>query len=211
MKDEVNERTLPSGGGGNISAAAVPGLRHRSVSRDRLSSTEPERRPRWSAGLEFRSHSPALPHNGASPAPLCSIRLRCLLLGMVYRASRLAANFPHFALIDGVGNDCFGGVLARLELRPLRFLWGVGLFFPDFDVFVARNRLRALRLLLVGRADGQAPAWRQPWPLRKPPASRHNNSGRVQTSESPLRSAKSSLLCPVRFGQSRQLPALGTS
>jgi hypothetical protein len=72
---------------------------------------------------------------------------------MVYRASRLGANFPHFPFIDAVGNNCFSGVLVRLELRPFRFLWGVGLFFPDFDVLVARNRLLAFRLLLVGRAD----------------------------------------------------------
>jgi hypothetical protein len=33
----------------------------------------------------------------------------------------------------------------------------------------------------------------------------------LEVSEFPLRSAKSSLLCPVRFGQSTQLPAAGTS
>jgi hypothetical protein len=71
---------------------------------------------------------------------------------MVDPASRLRANFPHFTLIDAVGNNCFGGVLARLELRPFRFVWGVGFFFPNFYVLVAWNRLLALQLL-VGRAD----------------------------------------------------------
>jgi hypothetical protein len=90
---------------------------------------------------------------------------------MVYRTSRLGANFAQFALIDAVGNDCFGGVLARLELRPFCFLRCVGFFFPDFDVLIARNRLLTFRLLLVGRADlGRVPAWQKPWLLREPPA-----------------------------------------
>jgi hypothetical protein len=72
---------------------------------------------------------------------------------MVYRAGRLGANLPQFALVDAIGNDGLGGVLARLEFRPLRFLRCVGLLLPDFDVLVARDRLLAFRLLLVCRAD----------------------------------------------------------
>ena len=76
-----------------------------------------------------------------------------LFLGMVYRAGWLGANLPQFALVDAVRHDGFGGVLARLEFRPLRFLRCVGLLLPDFDVLVARDGLFAFGLLLVCRAD----------------------------------------------------------
>src|SRR5580692_1453352 len=72
---------------------------------------------------------------------------------MVYRAGWLSANLPQFALVDAVGNDGFGRVLAGLEFRPLRFLRRVRLLFPDFDVLVTRDGLLAFRLLLVCRAD----------------------------------------------------------
>jgi hypothetical protein len=72
---------------------------------------------------------------------------------MVHRASRLGANLAQFAFVDAVGNDCLGGVLARLEFRPLCFFRRVGLLLPDLDVFVARDSFLSLRLLLVCRAD----------------------------------------------------------
>ena len=56
-------------------------------------------------------------------------------------------------LVDAVRHDGLGGVLARLELRPLRLLRRVGLLLPDFDVLVSGDGLLALWLLLVGGAD----------------------------------------------------------
>jgi hypothetical protein len=81
------------------------------------------------------------------------IGLLCLLLRIVNRAGRLSANLPKFAFVDTIGDDGLGGVLAGFELRPLRLLRRIGLLLPDFDVFVARDGLLALRLLLVSRAD----------------------------------------------------------
>jgi hypothetical protein len=62
-------------------------------------------------------------------------------------------NLSQFALVDAVRNDGLGGVIARLELRPLCFLRRVGLPLPDFDVLVARDGLLPFGLLLVCRAD----------------------------------------------------------
>jgi hypothetical protein len=56
---------------------------------------------------------------------------------MVNWASRLGANLAKFAFVDTVRNDGLGGVFARLELRPFRFLRRVGLTLPNFDVLVA--------------------------------------------------------------------------
>ena len=72
---------------------------------------------------------------------------------MMYRAGRLGANLPKFAFLDAVRHDGLGGVLARFELRPLRFLRRVGFLLSDFDVLVARDGLLAFRLLLVCGAD----------------------------------------------------------
>jgi hypothetical protein len=49
--------------------------------------------------------------------------------------------------------DSLGGVLARFELRSLRPLRRVGLFLPNFDVFVAWDGLLAFWLLSVCPAD----------------------------------------------------------
>ena len=81
------------------------------------------------------------------------IGLRRLLLGMVNRAGRFGADLPQLAFVDAVRHDGFGGVLARPEFRPLRFLRRVRLLLADFNVLVARNGLLAFRLLLVCRAD----------------------------------------------------------
>src|SRR5947209_2330668 len=72
---------------------------------------------------------------------------------MVYRAGRLGANFPQFALVDALRHNGLGGVLARPELRRLRFLRPVGLLLPDFDVLVAWDGLLSLGLLVVCCAD----------------------------------------------------------
>jgi type IV secretory pathway TraG/TraD family ATPase VirD4 len=54
----------------------------------------------------------------------------------------LGADLPYFALVEAIRDDGLGGVLARLELRPLRLLRGVGLLRPDLDVLVAGIRRR---------------------------------------------------------------------
>ena len=54
-----------------------------------------------------------------------------------------------------------------------------GLFFPNFDVLVARDGFFAFWLLLVCRADlDKIGLWRQLLPLRVRPVWRHSNSGR---------------------------------
>jgi hypothetical protein len=79
------------------------------------------------------------------------IGLRRLLLGMVNKAGRFGAYFVRFALVDALGNNGFGGVFARLELRPLCLLRRVCLLLPDFDVLVARGGILAFPAALCMR------------------------------------------------------------
>jgi hypothetical protein len=51
--------------------------------------------------------------------------------------NRLGANLAYFSLTQPIRNDGLGGVLARIELRPLRLLRGVGFLRPDLDVLIA--------------------------------------------------------------------------
>ena len=65
----------------------------------------------------------------------------------------IGAHLGELALVGAVRNDGLCGVLARLELRSLRFLRRVGLLLSNFDVLVPGDRLLAFRLLFVCSAD----------------------------------------------------------
>ena len=71
---------------------------------------------------------------------------------MMHRAGWLGADLAQLALVDALGNDGLGGVLAGLELRSCGLFFGGGLLGPDFGVLVARQGA-ALLLLTIGRAD----------------------------------------------------------
>jgi len=77
--------------------------------------------------LDCRTRIPVAFASASSRLPLLLLRFeagigfRRLLLGMMYRGW-LGANLPQFALVDAIRHGGIGGVLARLELRPLRLL-----------------------------------------------------------------------------------------
>ncbi len=81
------------------------------------------------------------------------IRFRRLLLGMMDGAFGLGADLPQFSLVQTIGNDSLGGVLARLELGPFCLFRGVRLLRPNLDVLAASDDLAAFLPLAVGRAD----------------------------------------------------------
>ena len=81
------------------------------------------------------------------------IGLRGLLLGVMDGAIGLGAYVPQLALVDALGDDGLGGVLARFELRPFRLFRGIGLLRLNLNVLAAGNDLAAFLLLAVSRAD----------------------------------------------------------
>ena len=132
-----------------------------------------------------------------------------LLLGMMHRAGWIGADLVDGADVAAFGDDGLGGELAHLELGPLRLVLRLRLLVPNGGVLVARQDGAAFLLLAVGRADLHK--------LRL----RGDGLGDVRidlgliagwvgaASCLPRSSPNSSLLCPVRLGQSTQLPAVG--